>query len=98
MAHSAPEKYAFAAVSCGRDHSLALLDTGRLIGWGGDGSGNPPSSVPNYCASEKAASAPVMVEAPAIAAMAAGYGVSVAIDTAGRVLAWGIDKAGIGGP
>ena len=37
------------SISCGRDHTLALLTTGKVIGWGGDGSGRIPSGMPEYC-------------------------------------------------
>ena len=39
MQSELPLHYDVASVSCGRDHTLALLATGKAIGWGGDGSG-----------------------------------------------------------
>ena len=43
------ERYDVAAISCGRDQTLALLASGKVIGWGGDGSGRIPSGDPEYC-------------------------------------------------
>ena len=49
MSHRHAERFDVAAVSCGRDHTLALLAAGKVIGWGGDGSGRIPSGMPEYC-------------------------------------------------
>ena len=43
------DRFDVRAVSCGRDHTLALLASGTVIGWGGDGSGRIPSDTPEYC-------------------------------------------------
>ena len=40
------DSYAVSTVSCGRDHTLALLSNGKVIGWGGDGSGRVPAAGP----------------------------------------------------
>src|SRR2546423_319324 len=97
MPAHAPESFVVASISCGRDHSLALLADGRVIGWGGGGSGNPPSAEPNYCSSERAATRAVFVRAPDAVAIAAGHGVSLAIDARHRLLLWGADRAGVAG-
>jgi alpha-tubulin suppressor-like RCC1 family protein len=49
MTNTRSKGYAVNAISCGRDHTLALLASGKVIGWGGDGSGRVPSSTPEYC-------------------------------------------------
>ena len=49
MTHTPNHRYDVNAISCGRDHTLALLATGKVIGWGGDGSGRIPSGIPEYC-------------------------------------------------
>ena len=49
MTTSNTKTFAVTSISCGRDHTLALLTTGKVIGWGGDGSGRIPSGMPEYC-------------------------------------------------
>lgn len=91
-------KWDFTAISCGRDHTLALLDSGAVFGWGGEGSGRIPSGAPEYCASPAArtAASEVRTDVP-ITSLAAGYGVSLAITQHGKVAIWGANTAGIGG-
>lgn len=88
----------FAAFSCGRDHTLALLDSGEVLGWGGDGSGRSPSGTQQYCSSPQAQTQAVGVTlSQKVVAVAAGYGVSLAITEANQLAIWGANKAGIGG-
>ena len=87
------------ALSCGRDHTLALLASGRVLGWGGDGSGHrAPPLPPGVCSAPTADGAPVAVGLQRkTLALAAGYGVSLGLDDTGRIAVWGANKAGIGG-
>jgi alpha-tubulin suppressor-like RCC1 family protein len=88
----------FVAFSCGRDHTLALLDTGAVFGWGGDGSGHTPAGTQQYCSTPQAQTHAVGVSLPHKAlAVAAGYGVSLAITDTNQVAVWGANKAGIAG-
>ena len=95
----APESlYAVAAVSCGRDHTLALLDGGRVMGWGGDGSGRLLAESPGLCTAWGAPTRPVEVRLQSkLASIAAGYSVSLGVDERGEIAIWGACAAGIGG-
>ncbi len=44
MANSKKDAYEVNAISCGKDHTLVLLNTGSVLGWGGSGSGNAGNS------------------------------------------------------
>src|SRR5262245_38584251 len=90
--------YAIASVSCGRDHTLALLATGKAFGWGGDGSGRIPSGAPEYCSTRAARPDAVEVNmTEPLLAVAAGHGVSLAITAKRDVAVWGANAAGIAG-
>ncbi|MBD2892565.1 hypothetical protein amrb99_14750 [Actinomadura sp. RB99] len=79
------------AIATGDDHTLALTSTGRLLAWGyndfgqiGDGSTTDRLT-------------PVAVDLPSgttITAIGAGAGHSLAVTSAGRVLAWGYNNTG----
>ncbi len=91
------EKYTVTSVSCGRDQTLALLDNGKVIGWGGDGSGRIPSASPEYCTTPAPTrSVEVLLREP-VTAVAAGYGLSLGITPQRRVAIWGANGAGIAG-
>ncbi len=76
-------KYKVASVSCGRDHTLALLDDGKVIGWGGDGSGRIPSGMPEYCTTPAPTRPVEVLLRDPVTAVAAGYGLSLGIVGAG---------------
>ena len=93
-----PARHAIGSVSCGRDHTLALLDNGRVFGWGGDGSGRMPAGAPEYCSTFKADGRAVEVNTQhEFVAVAAGYGISLGVTATKRVAVWGANAAGIGG-
>jgi alpha-tubulin suppressor-like RCC1 family protein len=80
------------AVSAGDDYNLALTSAGRVLAWGnnqlgqlGDGEG-PNSSVP------VAVDLPAGVRVTSVSAGSAGY--SLAVTSAGGVLAWGSNNYG----
>src|SRR5512134_1369845 len=98
MNASDPRRHAVASISCGRDHTLALLADGTVFGWGGDGSGRIPSGAPEYCSTAQAPTRAVEVRLrERLVGIAAGQGVSLGIAEGGHVVAWGATAAGIGG-
>ncbi|MEO6565615.1 MAG: hypothetical protein ABIO63_06230 [Casimicrobiaceae bacterium] len=98
MNESTADVYIVSALSCGRDHTLALLANGKVIGWGGDGSGRVAPDTPGYCSTFKAPSRAVEVNLlQPLTAVAAGYGVSLGITAGAEVAVWGANVAGIGG-
>jgi alpha-tubulin suppressor-like RCC1 family protein len=73
-----------------------LLADGKVIGWGGDGSGRLPPAAPQYCTSP-APSRPVEVLGEhRFVGIAAGRGVSLAITATRHIVVWGATVAGIG--
>ena len=90
-------RYAVNSISCGRDHTLALLATGKVIGWGGDGSGRIPSGTPEYCTTPAPTQAVEVLAREPLTAIAAGHGVSLGVTTQRKVTVWGANGAGIGG-
>ena len=94
----ASEVYAIRSVSCGRDHTLALLANGKAFGWGGDGSGRIASNAPEYCSTRAPRPDAVEVDpTQALLAVAAGHGVSLAVTARNDVTVWGANAAGIAG-
>src|SRR5204863_1762611 len=86
------------SISCGRDHTLALLANGKVFGWGGDGSGRIPPGVPEYCSTSTAPTRAVEVDTRhAMACVSAGHGISLGITVTKRVLVWGSNPAAAGG-
>lgn len=84
-------------LAAGRDHSLVLDVHGRLMAWGGDGTGRlpPPAEV---CATPPAVASPVVVSTPSpLQQVSAGGSSSLGLDAHGRPYLWGANRAGIGG-
>jgi len=79
------------AVSAGYEHSLALLDNGTVLAWGGNGAGaigQPFPTVGFECE-------PIEVTLPGCAvAISAGYNFSMALLADGTVWCWGYDSNG----
>jgi alpha-tubulin suppressor-like RCC1 family protein len=91
-------RYAVASISCGRDHTLALLGSGRVFGWGGDGSGRMPLGIPEYCSTATAPARAVEIDTRhPMASISAGHGISVGITVTNRVMVWGANPAAAGG-
>ncbi|WP_309544719.1 VWD domain-containing protein [Alkalilimnicola ehrlichii] len=87
------EEFGFITAAAGASHSLALDLAGRLWSWGENGSGQLGDG------SSTARLAPVAVEFDEaeglqITAVAAGDGHSLALDSSGRVWAWGDNGRG----
>ena len=91
------QRYDVAAVSCGRDQTLALLASGKVIGWGGDGSGRIPSGDPEYCTTPAPTRAVEVLLREPLAAVTAGAGVSLGITARREVTIWGAHGAGVDG-
>ena len=84
------ERYAIASISCGRDHTLALLDNGKALGWGGDGSGRIQSRALEYCSSLKIPARPVeVILRQELISVSAGHGTSLGITAQEQVVIWG---------
>ena len=93
-----PQRRVVASIACGRDHTLALLVTGKVFGWGGDGSGRVPPDTPEYCSTLKAPTSAVELNTQqALVSVAAGHGISLGITERRQVVVWGANAAGIGG-
>ena len=98
MNTSASNSHAVNLLCCGGDHTLALLANGKVVGWGGDGSGRVASDSPEYCSTFKAPASAVEVRLlQPLVAVTAGYGVSLGITARNEVAVWGANAAGIGG-
>jgi len=98
MSIGTAEGYHVASISCGRDHTLALLASGNVIGWGGDGSGRVAATTPEYCSTAYGPERPVEVKlASPLTSIAAGYGVSLGITRDADVAIWGTNAAGVAG-
>jgi alpha-tubulin suppressor-like RCC1 family protein len=92
------DQWRFAAISCGRDHTLAVLENGAVFGWGGDGSGRMPSGAPQYCSTPASRIRATEVRTDVkVATVSAGYGVSLGITAHGKVSIWGANASGIAG-
>lgn len=92
------EKWHFIGISCGRDHTLAVMENGHVFGWGGNGSGRLPSTLPQYCTSLATRTGAVEIRNDAkIKSVSAGYGISLGITEHNTVQIWGASTAGIAG-
>ena len=83
-------KYAFTAVSAGRDHSCALDEAGQAWCWGSDVTGQLGAGTAGANTG-----VPVRVEGlTAATSVAASWNHSCAVDTAGQAWCWGSDDSG----
>ncbi|MGC9456324.1 MAG: SCO family protein [Halothiobacillaceae bacterium] len=97
-------------LAAGRDHSLLGLADGSLFGFGGEGSGRPPEpadeqaeaqAVAQLCAPAVDVTAPAASDITTLrapAALAAGFGFSLALDAKGQAFGWGTNRTGQIGP
>src|SRR5260221_13639831 len=97
MTTSSSQAYAVTSISCGRDQTLALLANGKVIGWGGDGSGRIPSGQPEYCTTPAPTRAVEVLLREPLKGVAAGYGVSLGITARRDATTWGANGAGADG-
>ncbi len=84
-------------IAAGRDHSLVLGVNGRLLAWGGDGTGRFPPPA-NVCSVPMPASSAIVVRTPSpLQQVSASGGTSLGLDERGLPYLWGANRAGIGG-
>lgn len=84
-------------LAAGRDHSLVLDVQGRLMAWGGDGTGRLPSPA-GICAAPPAVASPIPVHTPLpLLQVSASGSASLGLDAQGRPYLWGANRAGLGG-
>lgn len=90
--------YKISAVSAGKSHTLALLQTGEVLGWGGAGSGRYSSENVDICSTGSANRDPVYVgQSARFSFVSAGYGVSLGVSTQQELVVWGWNPLGVGG-
>ena len=99
MPVSRPSRHEIAAISAGKDHTLARLRTGEVLGWGGAGSGRMSTPDRDICSPFRTTDAkPVYVaKSSRYADVSAGYGVSLGISDTRQTLIWGFCQVGLGG-
>ena len=89
--------YKISAVSAGKSHTLALLHTGEVLGWGGAGSGRYSSENVDICSTGSANRDPVYVgQSARFSFVSAGYGVSLGLSAKQELLVWGWNPLGVG--
>jgi alpha-tubulin suppressor-like RCC1 family protein len=97
--------YKISAVSAGKSQTLALLQTGEVLGWGGAGSGRYSPDNVDICGPQSGNREPVYVGKSAsftsisavFSDISAGYGVSVGVSTQKKLIVWGWNPMGVGG-
>ena len=90
--------YKISAVSAGKSQTLALLQTGEVLGWGGAGSGRYSSENVDICSTGSASRDPVYVgQSARFSFVSAGYGVSLGLSAKQELLVWGWNPLGVGG-
>ena len=90
--------YKIIGISAGKNQSLALLDSGEALGWGGSGSGRYSAGYVDICSAPKSDGKPVYV-GPSLRlnSVSAGYGVSLGVSTQKELLVWGWNPLGADG-
>ena len=90
--------YDVTSISCGRDHTLALLSSGKVMGWGGDGSGRQLNTAFDVCSTIVPPTHPGEVSAQSqFLSIAAGHSVSLGLTDQYEVVVWGSCATGVGG-
>jgi alpha-tubulin suppressor-like RCC1 family protein len=90
--------YNIRAVNAGKSQTLALLQTGEVLGWGGAGGGRYSPGNIDICSPLISNREPVYVgQSERFSATSAGYGVSLGVTTKSELLVWGWNPIGIGG-
>jgi len=97
MSNANAGRYDVSAIDCGRDQTLALLASGKVIGWGGDGSGRVPSGQPEYCTTPAPTHPVEVLSREALTSIAAGHGMSLGVTARREVTMWGSHGAGVDG-
>ena len=82
--------YKIRSISAGKSQSLALLESGEVLGWGGAGSGRYTVDFVDICSSQTSNQGPVYVgQSARFSALSAGYGVSLGVSDRRELLIWG---------
>ena len=90
--------YQISAVRGGKSQTLALLQHGELLGWGGAGSGRYSPENVDICSTRTTEREPVYVgQSVKFLTVSAGYGVSLGISTKSEALVWGWNPIVVGG-
>ena len=90
--------YKISAVSAGKSQTLALLQTGEVLGWGGAGSGRYSSENVDICSTGSVNRDPVYVgQSARFSVLSAGYGVSLGVSAKQELLVWGWNPLGVCG-
>lgn len=86
--------YNINALSAGKSQSLALLESGEVLGWGGAGSGRYSVDSVDICSTRTSNQGPVYVgQSARFCAVAAGYGVSLGVSDRQELLIWGFSPS-----
>jgi alpha-tubulin suppressor-like RCC1 family protein len=99
MAAGQKDRYAVSAISGGKDHTLVLLQSGELLGWGGAGCGRLTPLYVDICSTSRSSSAsPVYITEPArFSHVSAGHGLSLGVSEQKQAFIWGFCQIGVGG-
>ncbi|MES2922712.1 MAG: HYR domain-containing protein [Verrucomicrobiota bacterium] len=82
------------AISAGVNHSLALTQDGKIIGWGNNGSGQLGNNGPSYSNVPVEVISSGALAGLTVVAIAAGDDHSMALTSNGRVFSWGSNSDG----
>lgn len=89
--------YKISAVSAGKSQTLALLQTGEALGWGGAGSGRYTPGNVDICSTPSSDGKPAYLGSSLrFSRVSAGYGVSLGVSTQQELLVWGWNPLGVG--
>lgn len=90
--------YKVLQVGCGRDHVIALLSSGKMMAWGGIGSGRTIDGSTDICATPLALNRPIEINASfKLKLVSAGFGINLGLTENNKVVSWGNSSIGIGG-
>ena len=90
--------YQLLQIGCGRDHALALLSSGKMMAWGGIGSGRLFDNSAEICTSPSASNGPIEINTThKLKLVSAGFGINLGLTENNKVVSWGNSSIGIGG-
>ncbi|MBK9609357.1 MAG: hypothetical protein IPO58_24200 [Betaproteobacteria bacterium] len=70
-----------------------MLESGKAMGWGGNGSGRLPADIPELCSVAAAPTQPVEVSMQQkLRSIAAGHGISLGLTERNEVAIWGLRR------
>jgi len=87
--------YKIRAMSAGKSQTLALLESGEVLGWGGAGSGRFRSENVDICSARNTNQEPIYVgQSTRFSSISAGVGVSLGVSDRKELLIWGFSPLG----